>query len=174
MTGDPPYATLRRTRPIETAEMSKAPPAAATVRGERDGYLRENQLTMDGYTAAWVKLPVGWWVLPVPNPAQRRRALPRHDLHHVATGYPTDWIGEIQISSWEVGAGLGGLWIAWAICVPFFLVGLVRCPSRTLAAFREGRRCRSLFVDDAPYNELLAMKVGELRQRIGLPQRGLT
>ena len=48
-------------------------------------------------------------------------------------------------SAWEGGAGLGGLWVAWAICVPFFALGLLLQPRRVLRAYRRGRRSRSLF-----------------------------
>jgi ubiquinone biosynthesis protein Coq4 len=102
------------------------------------------------------------------NPKQRRWAIARHDLHHVATGFGTDLVGEMEISGWEVGAGLGRLWVAWAICWPVFLVGLVRSRTRTLAAYRLGRRCRSLFARPDAYDEWLQWSVGDLRRELGI------
>jgi ubiquinone biosynthesis protein Coq4 len=102
------------------------------------------------------------------NPKQRRWAIARHDLHHVATGFGTDPVGEMEIGGWEVGAGLGRLWVAWAICWPVFLVGLVRSRTRTLAAYRLGRRCRSLFARPDAYDEWLQWSVGDLRRELGI------
>lgn len=114
------------------------------------------------------------WTLRLPNPPQRQRNVSRHDLHHVATGYGTDAIGEIEISAWEVGAGLGTLWIAWAISFPAFLWGLARYPSRTLRAYRKGRSCRSLFVDRVEYDALLELTIAELRARLGVGELGVS
>jgi len=139
----------------------------------RDRYLLESRLSTAEYAAPHFSVRVAGWTLRLPNPPQRQLTVPRHDLHHVATGFRTDWRGEMEISAWEVGAGLGGLWVAWLICVPFFLAGLMTSPRRTVRAYRAGRHCRSLFVDTLPSEELLSLTVGELRRRIGLPPEGL-
>ncbi len=142
------------------------------VRDARDRYLEENQLTTELYTQRWVRPPVGPWRPRLYNPKQRRWAIARHDLHHVATGYGTDIESEMEISAWEVGAGLGRLWIAWMICVPLFLVGLVRCRQRTLAAYRLGKRCRSLFAQPDAYDRWLGWSVRRLRSELGLTSEG--
>ena len=144
-----------------------------TVLAARDRYLRENDLSTAEYTAARFRIRVGSWTLRLPNPPQRQAIVARHDLHHVATGLRTDWQGEMEISAWEIGAGLGGLWIAWLICVPFFLAGLIVSPRRVIRAYRAGRHCRSLFVDRTPYEALLVLTVRKLRSQVGLPPEGL-
>src|SRR2546423_9776570 len=60
-----------------------------------------------GYGHAWVKLRL--WRVPIwfPNTRGRRRAVRFHDLHHVLTGYPTDWRGEFEIAAWEIATGIG-------------------------------------------------------------------
>ncbi len=137
-----------------------------TVREARERYFRQNGLSEAGYTERWVKLKMGPIPLAFPNTAARRRAVPLHDLHHVATGYPTTWTGEAEISAWELAAGCGRYWAAWALDAGGALVGLLIAPRRTWRAFRRGRRCRSLyrarFTDD-----LLDMTVAELRARLG-------
>ena len=143
-----------------------------TVRAARDRYLDESGLTTELYTQRWVPFPVGPWRFKHYNPQQRRWAIMRHDLHHVATGYGTDLEGEIRISAWEVGAGLGRLWVAYAICWPLFLLGLVRMRGETLAAYRLGRRGRSLFARPDAYPEWLAWDVAALRRELGLPAAG--
>ena len=40
-----------------------------------------------------------------PNTDSRKRAVPLHDLHHILTGYKTDWMGEAEIGAWELRAG---------------------------------------------------------------------
>jgi hypothetical protein len=137
-----------------------------TVRAARDRYFRDNGLSEAGYTARWVKLKAGPIPLAFPNTRSRRRAVPLHDLHHVATGYATTWTGEAEISAWELGAGCGRYAAAWALDLGGALVGLFIAPRRTWRAFRRGRRCRSLYrasFDDG----LLDMPVAELRARLG-------
>jgi hypothetical protein len=172
---------------------STRPPEAGGVQYARDGaspidpirpdepvsaalsrYLAENGLRAADYELTHFDLRVRGVAIRLPNPRSRRAAVAFHDLHHVATGLSTDWISEILISAWEIGAGLGGLWVARLICVPFFAAGLVVRPRSTWSAYRTGRSCRSLFARPACIDELLALRVGDLRDRIGLPPQGLT
>ena len=53
--------------------------------------------------------------------------------------------GELEIAAWEFGAGRYPHWGATLFCGPLVLFGLAAMPRRTLAAFRYGRRCRSLY-----------------------------
>ena len=139
----------------------------------RERYLARNGLREEDYALSHFAVRVGRFTMRLPNPRARREVVAFHDLHHVATGFPTSWIGEIQVSAWEFGAGLGGHWVAWAICVPFFLAGLVLRPRLTWCAYRAGRAGRSLFASPAPLGALLALRVGELRERLGVPAQGL-
>ena len=154
--------------------MSLATPADpdATVEAARDAYLAENGFTVEQYTQPSFEVPFGRWVLRLPNPPARQRAVCLHDLHHVVTGYGTDPLGEMEVSAFEVAGGLGGLWIAWMLSVPFFLFGLVRHPRRTWRAYRSARSCRSLLGDPRPYTELLGATVAELRESLGPPRTG--
>ena len=137
-----------------------------TVRAARDQYFRDNGFSEAGYTAPWVKLKMGPIPLGFPNSKARRRAVPLHDLHHLATGYATTWIGEAEIAAWELAAGCGRYWAAWGLDLGAALVGLFIAPRRTWRAFRRGRRCRSLY--RASSNDgLLDMTVAELRARLG-------
>ncbi len=137
-----------------------------TVREARDRYFRDNGFSEAGYTSRWVKLKMGPIPLAFPNTAARRRAVPLHDLHHVATGYATSWTGEAEISAWELAAGCGRYWAAWALDIGGALVGLVIAPRRTWRAFLRGRRCRSLYRAELT-GDLLDMPVAELRARLG-------
>lgn len=94
----------------------------------------------------WVKL--GPIPIPIPNPPSRVQALKLHDVHHIVTGYGTDWIGEYEISGWEVGAGLHRNPVAWTFCLMGHTAGLVVCPRKTVRAFARGRRGRTFFDQD--------------------------
>jgi len=137
-----------------------------TVRAAREQYFRDNGLSEAGYTARWVTLKVGPIPLAFPNTRARRRAVPLHDLHHVATGYSTTWTGEAEISAWELAAGCGRYWAAWALDLGGALIGVFIAPRRTWRAFRRGRRCRSLYRASLT-DGLLDMTVAELRARLG-------
>ena len=94
----------------------------------------------------WVKL--GPIPIPIPNPRSRVEALKLHDLHHLLTGYGTDFRGEWEISGWEVGGGLHRDPVAWTFCLMGMTAGMFASPKRTLRAFVRGRRGRTLFGQD--------------------------
>ena len=126
-------------------------------------YFDANAFGADGgYAKRWVKVKLGPVPIWFPNSAGRVRAVRYHDLHHVATGYGTDWVGEGEIGAWELGAGCNSF-------VLYFLnggaaaIGLVLSPRRVVRAFREGKRHRSLYRLGIPYPRLLEMTVAELR-----------
>jgi hypothetical protein len=105
-----------------------------------------------------------WWIVradllvfPLPNFAWRRRAIDAHDLHHLLTGYPCTVEGELLIAAWEFGAGRYPHWGATLFCGPLVLAGLLFMPGRILAAWRRGRRSRSL------YRHADLDKLGDLR-----------
>jgi hypothetical protein len=137
----------------------------------RDQYFAENGFTAAGYTDKWVKLKLGPLPLAFPNSPARQAAVPLHDLHHVATGYATTWTGEAEIGAWEIGAGCGRYWAAWGLNLSAFAVGLWIAPLRLVRAFRRGRRSKSLY-SRAMGDDLLALRVGELRAKLELPPAG--
>jgi hypothetical protein len=142
---------------------------ALTVGEARTRYFEQAGFPPDGgYAAKFVALgqlgpiPIGF-----PNTDSRRRAVVMHDLHHVATGYRTDWAGEGEISAWEIAAGCGRFPFAWFINLQGMAMGWVVSPGRTWRAFLRGRHSRSLYAEG--YREaLLGETVGALRARLGL------
>jgi len=120
-----------------------------------------------GYGDAWVKLRL--WRIPLafPNTAGRRRAVRFHDLHHVLTEYRTDWRGEFEIAAWEIAGGVRRYWEGWLLDLLGFACGLLVFPRYVYRAFIRGRRSRNLYGD--VWDEgILARRVGEVRQRLGL------
>lgn len=133
------------------------------MRDALERYFQDNGFGADGgYHQRWVFLTFGAVKLPLYNSGARRRAVPLHDLHHLATGYDTSPQGEAQIASWEIAAGTHDKWFALLINLPALAYGLLLWPRVTLDAWRAGRRSRSLYRFD--YDDwLLDLTVAELR-----------
>jgi len=149
-------------------------PTAWTVDRALTEYLSENGFTREEYDRKTTSASFLGVKFSVPNTRTHRWAIMLHDLHHVATGFGTDLIGEGEISAWESRGGLRpiGLYVG-GIVASGTLLGFVAAPRRALAAFRASRRGRVLWAMDANYTDLLAMTVGELRTLLGVPQEGL-
>ena len=147
--------------------------AAFTAHEGRDAYLAENGFSLAAYDDAWVQLSFFSLRFTVPNPPSRRRAVRLHDLHHVATGYGTDLVGEAEVSAWELRGGLKGLGLYPSLLVLTALgIGLVLSPKRTWTAWQRAAGARSLFNEQLSYEELLAMRVGALRERLHVVTAG--
>lgn len=142
--------------------------AEMTVGAARDLYFDRAGLE-PGYDKRWVRLQAGPVVFGFPNTNSRRRAVRLHDLHHVLTGYDTDWVGEGEISCFEIGGGCGGYGFAWFINLQGWLLGLALAPRRAFRAFLRGRRAITLYRQIPEFDDsLLERTVGDLRERIQL------
>jgi hypothetical protein len=147
---------------------------ATTVRAARDRYLAANGFNLDAYAAPFVAVSLFGLRFPFPNVGGLGRALPLHDLHHVALGYGTDLPGEAEICAWELRAGVENApWIVRCIVVELFVLGMLMSPRRTLAAWRAARSSKTLFAAPLAYEALLDITVGELRAHLGVPPDGL-
>jgi hypothetical protein len=139
-----------------------------TLRAARALYFEANGFGPDGgYNEAWVDFKLGPVPFPFPNTPGRLRAVRLHDLHHVLTGYDTDFLGELEISAWEIGGGCGDYWVAWQLNLGAMAAGALLIPRRTWRAFLSGRRSGNLY--PTPFDDaLLARTVGEVREALGL------
>ena len=146
---------------------------ALTVREVRARYFADNGFGADGgYSKRWVPLKFGPFTVMLYNSQARKRAVPLHDLHHIATGYPTTPKGEAQVAIWELAAGTHDKWFAFAINLPAFLYGFVLWPRAGLDAWRLGRRSKSLYEREFA-DDLLDLKVEELRaMTVGVAESG--
>jgi hypothetical protein len=148
-------------------------PAEWTVERGLEIYLLENGFDRVLYDAP--KTPASFLGVSftVPNTPQHRWALMRHDLHHVATGFGTDIPGEAEVSVWELVGGVPNIGLYTAgIVTSIAMLGYARYPRRSLAA-RRASKAISLFQDVVPYETALAMRIGDLRVRLGMPERGI-
>ena len=116
-----------------------------SVRAAREQYFAANGFSAASYQDAWVKLKIGPIPIAFPNTSQRKRAIPIHDLHHVATGYATTWAGESEIGAWEIAGSCTNYWAAWALDAGAFGVGMLIAPRRVYRAFVRGRHSRTLY-----------------------------
>ena len=143
--------------------------AALTVGEARARYFADAGFPPDGgYAAKFVKLAqLGPIPLGFPNSDARRKAVGLHDLHHVATGYRTDWTGEAEISAWEIASGCGRMWFAWYINLQGMMMGWVVDPRATWRAWVRGRHSRNLYPEGLSEG-VLRETVAGLRARLGL------
>ena len=125
-----------------------------------------------GYGARWVRVETRPFAVYFPNTARRVEAAKRHDLHHIATGYGVDWVGEAEIAAWELAGGCGGYGWAWLLDAGALAIGLIIAPRRTLRAMQKGRKSRNLYHTGFPEGCLASTSVGELRERLGLRSAG--
>lgn len=141
---------------------------AETLLGARDRYLHDNGLT-SSYEERWVKLKAGPIPIWFPNAPGRVRAVKLHDLHHLVTGYATDWTGETEIAAWEIASGCGSFGWAWALNMSGIPIGLVVAPRRLFRAWTRGRRSRNFYHGRTEIDEaLLARPVRAVRHELGL------
>jgi hypothetical protein len=95
--------------------------------------------------------------------------VPLHDLHHILTGFATDWIGEGEIGVWEIRTGCRSF-AAYFLNGGGVLIGLLLSPRRMVRAFHAAKGQRNLYRDSVSYDRMLQMTVGELRAHLGLSQ----
>lgn len=137
----------------------------------RARYFADNAFGDDGgYHDRWVTLyKLGPIPLGIPNTAGRVAAVRYHDLHHLATGYDTDILGEAEIAAWELASGCSQFPAAWVLNSLALPVGVLRNSERMQRAFARGCRTRNLYSEPFADN-LLGERLGALRERLGMTQ----
>ncbi len=138
-------------------------PADITVGDARARYFAAAGFGDDGnYELTWIPLTFGPITVPIYNSQARRRAVRLHDLHHIATGYPTSPKGEALVATWELASGTKDKWFAFFINLPALVYGFVLWPRDCWAAWTRGRRSSNLYGREYG-DDLLALTVGELK-----------
>ena len=128
-------------------------------------YYADHGLGADGGIAVTHWAPLRWLGLRLRNFDWRRRAIQRHDLHHLLTGYPCTAEGEFQVAAWEFAAGRFPSAGATLFCLPLVGIGAVLAPKKSLRAFVCGRHSASLY-RVASMEPLLDMDLAQLRARV--------
>ena len=139
-----------------------------SLRDARALYFRLNNFGENGgYDDRWVKSKLGPIPFWFPNTKGRREVVKYHDLHHILTGYATDWRGEFQIGAWEVSTGLSPQAAGKILDLLSFATGLAVNPREVYRAFVRGQQSSNLFA--AEWDEaLLSRRVGEVRRELNL------
>ncbi|MCB9594677.1 MAG: hypothetical protein H6719_18300 [Sandaracinaceae bacterium] len=152
--------------------MGRRREATTTLREARRRFFATNGFGADGgYDAPWVDATFGPFAYRLPNLRARARALRIHDLHHLVTGYATDWRGEAEISAWELGSGWGRYPYAWMIAIFGVLTGLLAQPRATWAAFARGRRSANLY-PRRDVEPLMDRPLSEVARELHVPPSG--
>ncbi|MBK8252517.1 MAG: hypothetical protein IPK82_07595 [Polyangiaceae bacterium] len=135
-------------------------------------YLDENGFRVEEYTSETVRLKMFGRYFDFPNTKDRQWAIPLHDVHHVATGYGTDWVGEAEIGAWELRAGCRTAVVYW-LNATAVAIGLFLAPRRILAAWRAAKGAKALYRAGFSYDEVKTWSVGTLREKLGIGKNGL-
>jgi hypothetical protein len=118
----------------------------------RDDWLKERWYRVGGVPG----IPI------LPLVGGLKQTLILHDVHHLVTGYATDWDGELQLAGWELGSGgCGWSLVFWFDRLGAFAAGLLLAPRLTLRAFQRGLRERNLY--GRSLDTVLESDVEELR-----------
>jgi len=105
----------------------------------------------------------------MPNYDARREAVLWHDVHHLVTGYSaSSFIGECEISAWEIGSGCGKYWAAFIIDTSGLVLGCFINPRKIIQAYARGRRTKNLYHDDFAKEIVLQTSVEELKSMLNL------
>ena len=143
------------------------------MREARDQFLAANGFRAADYSAPTYAIKILGVPFKFPNTKAHQWATPLHDLHHVLTGYRTDWIGEAELAAWELRAGCKTLVVYW-LDLSGVAIGQILSPMRVWRAFRAAGRQRTLYRDPELCRSMMQMTVGEVRSRLGIPAGGLS
>ncbi len=144
--------------------MNIAYPLSLTLREALDSFFKQYNLGEEGgLNSNWAYLDMKWFRIPFPNTSSRKKALIYHDIHHIVTGYSSDWKGEAEISAWEISTGCGSYSAAWILDLFGLAMGLCFYPVRTFRAFIRGRRTKNLYRNSLSKEQLLPMSISQVQ-----------
>jgi len=130
-------------------------------------FYQENNLGADGgQSSPRVKTDVSQGIhFYIPNFDARRNAVLWHDIHHLLTGYSAStFLGECEISAWEIGSGCKKYWAAFLIDTSGVVLGCLINPRLVIQAYARGRRTLNLYHDMISREKVMLMTIDELRE----------
>jgi hypothetical protein len=101
-----------------------------------------------------------------PNFDARRKAVFKHDIHHIATGYPSTFKGETEISAWELASGCRHYRVAVVLDLHAMMIGMLYNPAGVYRAFIKGRHTRNLYRDDFTDARLMDMPLAAIKEHL--------
>jgi hypothetical protein len=140
--------------------------ADSTIRELLPEFYSQYNLGMDGgQSSPYVRVEITKHIiLYIPNFTARKKAVLKHDIHHIVTGYPSTFKGESEIGAWEIGSGCKHYWAAWVLDASGFMTGILFNLWGVLKAFARGRGTKNLYYDNITDEKALDMKLGEIQK----------
>ena len=131
-------------------------------------FYRQYQLGDDGgQSSSYVKVELTKKLFVYfPNFDARRKAVFKHDVHHIVTGYPSTLKGETEIGAWEIASGCRHYWVAFVLDLHGVMMGLLFNPLGIYKAFVKGRRTKNLYNDALPDKQVMDTPIAEIRERL--------
>jgi len=137
-----------------------------TPRDLLPAFYKQYQLGEDGgQSSSYVRIELAKKIsLYFPNFDARRKAIFKHDVHHMATGYASTFKGETEIGAWEIGSGCRHYWAAFVLDIAAITPGMLFNPAGVYRAFVRGRRTKNLYYDLFADEQVMDMPVAEIRR----------
>jgi hypothetical protein len=131
-------------------------------------FYRQYQLGDDGgQSSSYVKVELTKKLFVYfPNFDARRKAVFKHDVHHILTGYTSTLKGETEIGAWEIASGCRHYWVAFILDLHGVMMGLLINPLGVYKAFVKGRRTKNLYDDALPDEQVMDTPIAEIRERL--------
>jgi hypothetical protein len=146
-------------------------PSTMTVREALARYREANGFAPGSETEPTFTLKVLGVAITLPNPPSRRRMVVLHDLHHLATGYGTDYPGEGENGIWELLSGCTTPML-YLLNGAALAAGLISAPLRVVrSAGRALGQC-TLYRLGLSADAVLDLSLGELRMLLDIPLEG--
>jgi hypothetical protein len=139
-----------------------------TPRDILPGFYKQYQLGEDGgQSSPHVKIEVTKKIsLYFPNFPARRKAIFKHDVHHIVTGYTSTFKGETEIGAWEIASGCRHYWAAFVLDMSGLMTGILFNFLGVYKAFVKGRRTRNLYSNSLTDAEVMDMSVAEIKNKL--------
>lgn len=139
-----------------------------TPRDLLPSFYKQYQLDDDGgQSSSYVRVELTKKIsLYFPNFPARRKAIFKHDVHHMVTGYTSTFKGETEIGAWEIGSGCRHYWAAFALDIAAITPGIVFNPAGVYRAFVRGRRTKNLYDDSFSDVQVMDMPIAEIKQSL--------
>ena len=137
-----------------------------TVAAELGRFYSENDFGPGGgQESSSVKIQLNrWCAIYIPNFSGRKKALLKHDIHHLVTGYSSgSIIGESEISAWEIASGCKTYRGAFLLNTSGAMFGILIDGKRIFKAFVKGRRSKSLYHNFISLEQAMDMRLADLK-----------
>jgi ubiquinone biosynthesis protein Coq4 len=133
-------------------------------------FYTDNHLEKDGgQSSSFVKIDITpKFHFYFPNFNARKKAVIKHDIHHLLTNYETTVSGESEISAWEIASGCKNYWTAFFIDTSGVMLGISFNFWGVLKAFSRGRQTKNLYHDQFSTDQALDMQINDLRKHLYL------